>query len=792
MNNQAPFLDVSSFMTEEESRNVIEGETSVPAVSPFLTFYESESGGGPADPEAEEYVAFLNELYDEELNEGLSTLADEAAAIYETRFTNEQEDPQTIGYQAERLLTQHFAPLAAEAETMFGSLARELGQRDITTLNEDEIGAIVDRYHPSVELQPNFEEFLGGLKKFVSKVAKKAVNLAKKGISAAAKLGLGPILEKLKALVRPLLKRVIQTAIGKLPMQLQPMARKLAERLPFLKEFEESYETAPLGAEAGEVAGIQHEFNQQVATLLFAPTEVEQDLEVARVLTEQQVPDTYPLAELDRSRDQFVENLRRLKEGEDPTPHVENFLPAILPALKIGIRLVGRKRVVDFLAGFLGKLIQKFIGPQYAPALSQAIVDAGLRLINLEATAEDESRSAATAVAATVEETVRRVAAAPDYVLDNQELLEGFALEAFEQAAAANLPPVLPEETYRKRPDLAEGRKLRGVWIMMPRGLRKRYKRFSRRIPIRIAPHKVATLETLEGIPVEEFLEEQLGLAPGEEVEAFVHLYEAIPGTRLSDIVRQEDTIPKLDTTNGHTQLHPLTREAATLLLGEPELGRDGDPRAGSDPHAPAVGQRFYYLEIPGKRPLMIPEPGGRTTARRPTRVRLILDFPRNEIRVRLFLSEIRAQEIAVKLRQHAHIGTVVARLGRIVERGVRRALTGGFGRLKIVHEAVTPDQWMGALRRLPSFVPQVLMGRLQEWVLKGLADHLKQRTEEFIKAADDTADGVTLVITLGNPPGFSLLRQALKGKGLSPASLRMADGAPAVTITVAPGYSHE
>jgi hypothetical protein len=63
-------------------------------------------------------------------------------------------------------------------------------------------------------------------------VAGTAVDLAKKGISAAAKAGLGPILDKLKALVKPLLQRVIQTAIGKLPAQLQPHARKLAERLP--------------------------------------------------------------------------------------------------------------------------------------------------------------------------------------------------------------------------------------------------------------------------------------------------------------------------------------------------------------------------------------------------------------------------------------------------------------------------------------------------------------------------------------------------------------------------------
>ena len=47
-----------------------------------------------------------------------------------------------------------------------------------------------------------------------------------------------------------------------------------------------------------------------------------------------------------------------------------------------------------------------------------------------------------------------------------------------------------------------------------------------------------------------------------------------------------------------------------------------------------------------------------------PTQVRLTLDFPKNEIRVYLFLGEIRAQEMAVKLRQRAHLGMVMTRVG--------------------------------------------------------------------------------------------------------------------------------
>ena len=119
-----------------------------------------------------------------------------------------------------------------------------------------------------------------------------------------------------------------------------------------------------------------------------------------------------------------------------------------------------------------------------------------------------------------------------------------------------------------------------------------------------------------------------------------------------------------------------------------------------------------------------------------------------------------------MKLRQHAHMGVVMDRLRRFIDRGVNRAFAANLGRLKIVHGAVIPGQPVDALNRLPSLVPQVLRGRMTEWIVKGLADHLQKHAQEFIKAADDTADGVTLVITLENPPGFRQLGEALKGQG--------------------------
>lgn len=774
MSTQSPFLDVRSYAQEETSADAAEPQAARQVGSPFLGMYRLDAEGG-ADPQAEAFVSFLNELYDDQFTDALTGLVTEASALYQANFGTDQNDPRTVGYQAERLLTQHFAPLVGEAETLIGTLASELANRDPATLSEDEVDTLVDGHLPATDLNPQFEEWLGGLLK---KVVKTGVSLATSAASSIAKLGLGPILNKLLALVKPLIKRVVESAIDRLPVNLQPIARTLRDKLPFLRE-SEAPELETTGAD--EIAGIQQEFNYRVANLLFAPTEAELDLEAARATDPPATPEVYPLAEFDAARRRFVDDLGRLKDGEDPQPQVENFIPALLPVLKVGMKLAGRPRVVSFLAQFLAKLITRFVGPAYAPALSKAIVDAGLRLLQLEAPPEGENEVAGSAVASTVEETVRRVAALPDYVLDNQELLEGATLEAFEQAAAANLPPVLPAAAYRDRPDLTEH--CPGFWY---RGARRYKRRVGPPIVARISPYRAAGLETFDGATVGEALEEQYALAPGEETDAQIHLYEAMPGMRLADIVNGEDVVP--NAVGERTVLHPLTRDAATLLLGRSEMGRDPGPGEMWDPTAPQAGQRFYYLEIPGRRPLTVPAAPGVHHVRHRTRIRFLFHFPKNKIVVHLYLSEIRAQEIAVKLRQNAHLGVVLQRLRRIVSRGMDHAFAGGRGSLRIVHGSVVPGNAASAFGRLPALVPQALRGRVTEWVVKGLAEHLARQAQEVIRAAEDTADGVTLVLTLADPPGFREIGAALKGGGMAPTTLKLPDGEPTITLKAYPG----
>ena len=832
---RAPFLDVRSFVAGETGPDQDAFEVSAAPARPFLSLYESDDGDGVVNPEAEEFGSFLNELYDPEFDEALFELVGEAAALHESRLGHEVGGDEGTGPEAERLLAQHFAPLVGEAEAMIGRLAAEFGGRPAAELTDGEVDAVVDRYQPAGDLSPSFENFLGRLKKAVGKVAKKAVSLAKKGVGAAVALGLGPVLSKLRTLVQPLLKKVLQAAINRLPAQLQPIARTLAERLSLLPKAAapkpapppapaataEPADATPAGtgpaapadaaadpggaapadttatsdnAAAADPGDIQQEFHEQAASLLFAANDVEQELEVARVLTQARAPVGDPLGELDRARARFVDGLQQLHEGEDTAPLVEGFIPAVLPVLRVGIRLAGRKRVIGFLAPLVAKLIQRFVGPQHAPALSQAIVDAGLRLVSLEAAPEDEAGVAGDAVAATVEEAVRRVASLPDYVLDDPELLEGFALEAVEQAAAGNLPPALSGAVYRTRPDLLEAPSLRGTWVPMPlRGRRKRYKKYSRVARARLTPHVASAVASFGGARLSEALEEQFGLPPGEDVEARVHLYEAVPGTLLSELAQLEHDTPGLGTADAYGQLHPLTPDAAGLLLDEPRLGREVGPRYLAGPYTADVGQRFYFLEIPGRRPLMTPGPGGGGRPRRRSRVGLTLDFRGDQLRVHLHLSEVRAQELAVKLRQRAHLGAVVAHLGRRLGPAIRRALTQGAGSVRVIHDAVPPKGWPGALQRLPSLALRVLAGRIQEWVLRGLADHFRQSPQDFVAASEDPADGVTIAVVVTAPPGFARLGQALRGRGLALDGLKLFDGAPAVSVRITPrAAAHE
>ena len=83
-------------------------------------------------------------------------------------------------------------------------------------MSEAELDTFFERFEPrGTGLEPYFEDFLGGSARRSKSFAKKAVDVAKKGLTMLP--GVGALIGQLKALVRPLLDRVLKMALDKLP-----------------------------------------------------------------------------------------------------------------------------------------------------------------------------------------------------------------------------------------------------------------------------------------------------------------------------------------------------------------------------------------------------------------------------------------------------------------------------------------------------------------------------------------------------------------------------------------------
>lgn len=793
---RAPFLDATSFNVAEVAEPYpVSIRPSVPPRSPFLSVYESHDGESvDGDPVREAFASLVNELHDEEFDDALHELKCRARAMHDGHLASGK--PRA---EADRLVTQHFSQLTLASEAAVDSMAHEFVPREQGGIVEHEIDSFVEGYTPAVPLDPEFEQFFGGWIKKLGRAAKAAAGKAWQGLK---KIGLGPFFNQIKRVIRPLLKRVLEWAIGKLPVSLQPAAQRLAQKLGFAVTAPAQPSADATGAGAvPDSAGLpvqppagdgavspQQELNEHIAAALLAQDEIELELESMQFAQPSGAMAKPAFAELEDARERFIDELEALAPGESAAPLIQNFLPALLPALRVGIRLAGRKRVVDFLANLLAGLIAKLIGPEQAPALSKAIVDAGLRLMTLEMSDPQEARLAPSAVAATVEETIGRVASLPDEVLDNPELLEGYALEAFEQAAAANLPAVLSEATYRQRPDLLEAGVNAG-WVLLPLRGPKRYKRCTRAFKVMVSPHLAEEVESFEGATLAEHLQDHFGVEEGEQVEGEMYLYEALPGSELADIARGErETLGSgiSDEANA-VQLQLLTPQAAGALLGRPGLGR-ALPGGFAGPGL-AAGQRLFHLAT-GRRMLL----GNTQRPRRRLHVNLTLDAVQDQMRVCVFLSEAKAQRFAARLRQANNLGLITAALQRVLGRRLSRIFGGQAPRrLRIVHAGLRPGQSASrAVQNLPPVAAQALVAKLSVWLAQAFVAFIKTETARIVAATEAAADGITLAFTLDHPPGLKALGQALVERGAAGTAIAEAisQGAPpAVRVDVFAGH---
>lgn len=738
--------------------------------SPFTSEY-ALAGEVIPSYKAEQFARMLGELYDPEFEETLTDLVNEAAALAEDRLMRETGNSARERANLEQDIREYLEPLERETRAALDRMINAVGERDTLAMTESEVEALFERFAPIPEmLSPVFEDFL---KKFLKK-AKSAVNIASKMMPVNLILG------KLKVLVNPLLTRVLKFALNKLPPAVRPAAQQLAKRFLGIQtgtetKSDDKPDTEPNADKkveaAGDPADIQEEFDTRFAGFMLAGEDFDRELEVMEFAESEGVDREGVLQELEYARGQFVNNIVSLTENQDPTPVVENYVQAVLAAARIAIKIIGRPKVVNFLARLVAKLIKKYVGKESAVALSRALVDTGLRLVSLETPPETEYLAAGSTLASTVEDTVNRlVADAPAEAWESEMLLEAYALEAFEEAAAANFPD------SDIKPDLRESAEKSGAWVLMPvNGKHQRYKKYTRIIDVNLTPQMAQWVKSFGGVCLTTILRDRYGIALGTTATIRLHLYEAIRGTTLSHIALHEKGLAGLGQAgrSAWTLLHPLTPCGAGLLFQEPGLGSDVPDRFVANRNNISVGQRFYFVEVPGVTPRPLPRiqtKTGLSTGGRQSQTRLILHFPDNQIRLFLYYSDADAQNLKSAL-QKKSLGAIPALLTPGLDVSLRTIFAGNAPKqLQVIHEAVPTQQ------ALPAVVATILQAvgvkireLLIDWVLKAIREKLEKEfdrfVEQFRKAADDPTDGVTLVVIFKGPSFFEKLRKLINGQ---------------------------
>jgi hypothetical protein len=204
------------------------------------------------------------------------------------------------------------------------------------------------------------------------------------------------------------------------------------------------------------------------------------------------------------------------------------------------------------------------------------------------------------------------------------------------------------------------------------------------------------------------------------------------------------------------------------------------------------VGARLYSLAIPGKRILTVPGSDGKSHPRRLGGVRVTFDSTRDEIRLCVFLSEVKAQRLVLRLRKQSHAGSLAAAFQKYLAPRLALVLRGERpGRLRLIHPAVTSG---AAMRRLPAAAIGAIVARLSETLVTSFADFAKTQAQRIIAASDDTADGITIRFTIARAAGLQQLFKALQPNGAAAglAGAILQGTKPDVRIEVEPGYKCE
>ena len=185
--------------------------------SPFGTGFLRELDRGEIRLLAEAAQDLLTEFEDEDFTDALEALVDEAAARH-IADTASWSAPPSPG-QAQALLEQWVEPLAEHAERALDALAAAPRQHRPAPVGEYEVAQLLEAA-PDYGSTGNevFDNFLGSLLRKAKSAVRGAVSLAKRGLAAVGQLmPINLLLGKLKALVRPLIEKVVTAVVHRLP-----------------------------------------------------------------------------------------------------------------------------------------------------------------------------------------------------------------------------------------------------------------------------------------------------------------------------------------------------------------------------------------------------------------------------------------------------------------------------------------------------------------------------------------------------------------------------------------------
>ncbi|MTB51143.1 hypothetical protein [Lewinella sp. W8] len=795
----------NEFVTAPAIDAYIERES--PFFNPLTTATaEGESFG----PQEQAFVQFLDEIQEDEFSEAIVDLANEAERYLAEHVSSQHTSNQLRDAQMEEeVLTNHFQPLAVASENLMDHLMRDFAKLDQETLTEGQIDDIFERYESNHSLgNPVFEEFLKKLWKKAKKAAKGVAKVVKKGINIVKKLNpMNLVLGRLKKMARGLLGKIVRKVINRLPQMLRNPARMLARKLGIsaeleLNEMEEAelmvedqeFDLSPvLPPASADLEILEQEFNLRLAEQTFANTEEEADQILAAYNdTRQDLQDREAEARFEHARERLIEALQTAQSPEEVRPHVEEFVGTALMVLRWGIRIIGRKRVINFISGLFTKLIARLIGKKYAAPLARTLVSKGFSLLNLEVSEHEADTAAAESIAQVLEEITYHTTGLSAEVLNDQELLEQEIVEQFSALVAQNFPSDMVQEELRES-------EVGAAWVLLPRRGRRRYKKYSRVLEVNLDRAKVRGIKTFGGQYLQSFLRRRHQLGGSYKVRVKVHIYQAIRGTTLSHISLLERNVRGLGSSrrSAWSQIHPLTPQVAGQLLGNPRLGSRVAARWLSNRNRIQVGQRFYYLELvsqaAGTPPAPVrPQPPRPVLPGIPSGVTkddayVKLDFTRSTMTLALMMTEAKAAEVTRRIKANDYLGAATT-FRTSIRDALNNILLKDIGRhVKVVME-LSEDQYLedflgkllkaggrivgGAAKEGLKMAVKKIIQRLVKLAEKALANHLRRLRNDFIRAQENGAQGLTLHLVFVDMPGMALIRTLFKLKQGRPVSV--------------------